>query len=127
MTEHTGHVDLNVANHPTTSPESDPELMANPLRAYLEALALDLLAGMATLNWQPSNLHVKGEVAATKRALARALEHSYGLRYMDAFRMVEGSASVAVGQVKINDPEWQASKGRRVDGLMHLLFEGGPL
>lgn len=85
-------------------------IAANPLRPYLLALAADLTAGMATLNWQPRNSHVSGEVAAMKRAMARTLEHSYGLEYLDAFRRVEKAAEQQVRTSKIDDPGWNQAK-----------------
>lgn len=90
-------------------------IAANPLRPYLLALASDLTAGMATLNWQPNNSHVKGEVAAMKRAMARTLEHSYGLEYLEAFRRVEKAAEQQVRASKITDPGWERAK--------HGIFE----
>lgn len=85
-------------------------IAANPLRPYLLALAADLTAGMATLNWQPRNSHTQGEVAAMKRAIARTLEHGYGLEYLDAFRRVEKAAEQQVRTSKIDDPGWERTK-----------------
>lgn len=90
--------------------EEQPFILSNPLRPYLEALAADLTAGMATLNWQPEHQYVKGEVAAMKRAMARTLVHSYGLEYLEAFRRVEKAAEQQVRTAKITDPGWERTK-----------------
>lgn len=76
MNEH-GHTDLNVSEHATTTnpqPEDRPglDLRANPLREYLEAIAIELLIA-------------KGDVRQTwEHALALALEYSYGIEPHEA-------------------------------------------
>lgn len=120
----TAHTDANVqpqgdpwdGNEPDWSPatalptDDQVDLAANPLRPFLLAMASDLTAGLATLNWQPRNSHVQGEVAAVKRCMARALEHSYGLEYREAFRRVEAAAVVQVGSRKIDDAGYERTK-----------------
>lgn len=114
--------DTHDLNLPAAAPRAAFSLEAQPLRAYLLDMARDVTAGQATLNWQANNAHVKGEVAAVKRCMARALAHAYGLDYADAFTVVDYAVQEAVGERSIIDPKWGAYKASIAEAVVRELL-----
>lgn len=93
-------------------PEQSAEalaLTANPLRAYLEAIAVELLIA-------------KGDVRqAWKHALALAVEHAYGLDENQAWDKVESALATADKHMKEDAAaglEWEAIKDDRARDLI---------
>lgn len=103
-------VDLTVANHATTDhPQPEDGLSANPVREYLEAIAVELLIA-------------KGDVRqAWKHALSLALEHSYGLEASEAEAKVEQATLTADQHLKddaAEGMEWDAVKYDRARDMV---------
>lgn len=99
------------------------ELAGQPWREYLRALVADVVGGRATLNWQPSNNYVRGEVAAVTRCIARALQHVYGAKYQEAFFLVENAVKKAVGTRGLSDPDWDVARVPLADEVLRDILK----